>query len=214
MAAPHVGAGATVHWCTPEEILGPLREFWRGGPDLDPCSNANSIVGAENTYQLPAENGLQAPWNVYGVGTAVFVNPPFGRCYVRDDGLVVHSQKDWTKGRKIWKEEGGLGDAITDEEAQRFTASSIADWVKKGVREHQENGTDNVFLIPASVDTAAWQRLIFPTAAAVCWVAGRIQYLGGVKGPCPMACALPYWGREQARFCQVMAAVGVVTRLR
>lgn len=61
-------------WCTPHVVANLLREHFFGGKfDLDPCSNAGSILPARAEYRLDrGQNGLHLPW----VGD-VFVNPPF-----------------------------------------------------------------------------------------------------------------------------------------
>lgn len=63
----------TEHWCTPEEVLVPVRKV--GPIQLDPCSNPHSTVGAVATYDA-ASNGLIQDWRPHGF---TFVNPPYGR---------------------------------------------------------------------------------------------------------------------------------------
>ena len=65
-------------WCTPREILLPVRRFL-GGINLDPCSNRHSIVSARTEYMLP-QDGLNLPWR----HKTIFVNPPYGRGLIRD----------------------------------------------------------------------------------------------------------------------------------
>lgn len=62
---------------TPEETLGPIRQFWsgRGGIGLDPCSNRWSTVRARTEWHYPKQNGYVLPWRGNG---NVFVNPPYG----------------------------------------------------------------------------------------------------------------------------------------
>ena len=71
-------SSANEHWPTPEPILAPIRD--RLGPILlDPCSNANSMVGAKIEWRGPEAgdvDGLGQSWQVNGM---VYVNPPYGR---------------------------------------------------------------------------------------------------------------------------------------
>ena len=48
------------HRNTPEEVLGPTRQFMRIG--LDPCGNEWSTVRARVEYRLPTHNGLELDW--------------------------------------------------------------------------------------------------------------------------------------------------------
>lgn len=61
-----------VDYNTPQWIVDAVREFFGGTIDLDPCSNAGSVVGATHNWILPEHDGLKEPW----VGR-VYVNPPF-----------------------------------------------------------------------------------------------------------------------------------------
>jgi hypothetical protein len=222
----HNDVGNNIHWGSPAKVVDTVRDFFGGTIDLDPCSNdTNSIVRADVEYKLPYNDGLVDPWDVRGQETRVYVNPPFGRCFLRDDRQVVLSQKEWTAGRKAWKalveasgppEEGAvlvdttLPGYISDEYAQRFKSTTIKDWIAKAVGAYKEKGCEVVMLMPASVDTAAWQKLVFQSAAAKCYIAGRLHFLGDVSGPAPMACALVYWGAEWARFAEFFSSLGHV----
>ena len=93
-------------WCTPEGGpgmfgLAPVREFFGGGVDLDPCSNKLSTVGARLAYTI-ADDGLSQPW-----AGRVWVNHPYSsgqpakwlrRCSeVGDAGEVLALPKgDWS----------------------------------------------------------------------------------------------------------------------
>jgi hypothetical protein len=76
MTLPHYQDIKSVDWNTPQYILDAVRQVFDGSIDLDPCSNATSIVNASGEYnlELRGENGLELGWS-----GNVFVNPPFGR---------------------------------------------------------------------------------------------------------------------------------------
>lgn len=65
-------------WCTPPEIIEPIRQFL-GVIHLDTCSNRHSLVRARVKYALP-QDGLRLPWG----HETIFVNPPYGRGMIRD----------------------------------------------------------------------------------------------------------------------------------
>ena len=64
-------------WNTPTEVLRLLHAGWPDGVDLDPCSNATSIVDARQAY-TEDDDGLEQPWQVPTCGL-IYVNPPYGR---------------------------------------------------------------------------------------------------------------------------------------
>lgn len=68
-----VMSSARSSWNTPECVLELVRKV--GPIALDPCSNADSIVGARAEW---TDNGLSADWNT--ADGIVYVNPPYGRC--------------------------------------------------------------------------------------------------------------------------------------
>jgi hypothetical protein len=61
-------------WCTPPKYVTPIRDFFGGVIDLDPCSNVHSIVAASTEYRLPNQDGLCLSWNY----PKIYVNPPYG----------------------------------------------------------------------------------------------------------------------------------------
>lgn len=63
-------------WRTPPDVVELVRAFFGGPPDLDPCSEADSLVGARRDYRLEerGEDGLALPWR-----GRVYCNPPYGR---------------------------------------------------------------------------------------------------------------------------------------
>jgi len=81
----------SVHWNTPPKFTIPIREFFGGIIDLDPCSNEESIVGANTELY---EGGLEHDWNQH---ESIFVNPPYGRgikdwlrkCHETDSEIIA-----------------------------------------------------------------------------------------------------------------------------
>jgi len=60
-------------WCTPAVVLDLVRAVATIG--LDPCSNANSIVNAEVSWN-EEQDGLSRDWSGHGL---VYCNPPYTR---------------------------------------------------------------------------------------------------------------------------------------
>ena len=79
MTAGRTVVGQRLDWGTPSKYLTPVREFFGGVIQLDPCSNRYSIVDAVVEYSLPYQDGLLESWDF----ETIFVNPPFGRDPVR-----------------------------------------------------------------------------------------------------------------------------------
>lgn len=67
----------------------------------------------------------------------------------------------------------------------------ISAWVRKCADE-ADAGATCVMLIPARVDTAYWHDVIFPRAAEIYFVRGRVRFeLNGAPGaPAPFPCAV------------------------
>lgn len=75
-------------WCTPPKYVKAINEFFRDQIDLDPCSNAYSLIEAKIKYLLPEKDGLIEPWNYKNI----FVNPPYGADRERKSTI-----KDWIR---------------------------------------------------------------------------------------------------------------------
>jgi hypothetical protein len=187
----------------------------------------------------------------------VFLNPPFGRSYMKPDRSSVigagEFQKlstqdaimDWAlahdqmpEAKSSNKKEQKLGKALKgflDPDHEDYDATfalsvrgdlyapqaplysvhtDIADWTERCVFHHRQFGTEIISLLPAATDTKGhWQKLIFPTATKICFIAGRICFLdenGEPGGPCPMAMALVYWGPHGSKFQQAAEKYGSV----
>lgn len=66
-------------YCTPDEVLAPVRAF--APIDLDPCGHPASMVQPRREYLLErGEDGLELPWRTDG-GIA-YINPPYGRGWI------------------------------------------------------------------------------------------------------------------------------------
>lgn len=76
--APALLSSTSPDWCTPESVLGLVREFAGAeGIGLDPCSCTGSIVNTRVEWRLErGEDGLERSWQGYGL---VYANPPYGR---------------------------------------------------------------------------------------------------------------------------------------
>jgi len=68
---PEIAAGDSDSWCTPEWIVELVRACFDGVIDLDPCSNAGSIVYARINWTL--EHNGDRPWGP----RKVYVNGPY-----------------------------------------------------------------------------------------------------------------------------------------
>ena len=80
-------------WNTPQVIVSMVFRFFDGDPDLDPCSNASSIVGAKMMWRLEdGQDGLARSWEDHGT---VYVNPPYGR---EIWGWIKKCFNEWVRG--------------------------------------------------------------------------------------------------------------------
>lgn len=77
----------------------------------------------------------------------------------------------------------------------------LSRWVEKCANEYLQGRAQVILLLPAAVDTRHWQGPIYTSAAAVCYIQGRLKFVGAAASA-PMATALVYWGHEGDRFCR------------
>lgn len=202
--AGHIATAGSIHHGTPEQFIERARKLNNGVIDLDPCSNATSIVRATTEFVLPAHNGLTESWCINAQGrTFGWYNPPFGRYY-------MHLTQNYALSKK---EFDALVEAHPEEEAN-FEAHTLAEWIKKANTEFWAHKTspvwaEGVMILPAAVDTGSWHSIIFPQAIA--WVAlkGRVKYLGTTQSA-PNASALVYWGKDPEGFEDAFGDMGRV----
>lgn len=76
------------HWGTPPKYVNAVHTFFGAPPELDPCSNEYSIVGARTEWRLPFQDGLELSWNA----SSIYVNPPYGADRTRGTRI-----RDWLK---------------------------------------------------------------------------------------------------------------------
>ena len=62
------------HWGTPHKYVEAVKNVFGGEIDLDPCSNAYSVVQANVEYLLPEKDSLIQDWNY----RRIYVTPPYG----------------------------------------------------------------------------------------------------------------------------------------
>lgn len=180
-----------------------------GPPHLDPCSNDFSIMGAEVEYKLPKNDGLQDTWTIKPQ-TNVWLNPPFGRSYMKPERSDIVGAKQF---KKLKDADKANGTKIAEEYSVH---TSIGDWIKRAASEEEHVGHNVTSIIPAAADTDVWQSTVFKTCTSILWIKGRVRFLmtdGKPGGPCPMAMALVLWGTDpmQARFHEAFSSKGTIT---
>lgn len=77
-------------------------------------------------------------------------------------------------------------------------------------------GLDVIALLPATPDTRAWHRFVFGDAAGICFLAGRLKFVGA-SASAPFPSALVIWAQREeplGRFSDVFSEFGRVVRLR
>lgn len=163
--AGHIADSASVDWCTPDWIVEGVRETFDGSPDLDPCSNQWSRVGAKVEYMLPEHDGLEDGWGY----KTIYVNPPFGVGYIHRLSKDFKTPKEF---REVPEEERGM-----------WRRCALIDWVERCANANI-NGSQVIALIPAYVDTKVWQKVVFPTSSLILFIKGRVRF----RRP-PIACS-------------------------
>lgn len=83
----------------------------------------------------------------------------------------------------------------------------ITRWMQKCAAEYVLRGVEIVALVPARTDTKWWQGVVVPSATAVCFVRGRLTFLGAPAGA-PFPSAILYYGARVAEFCEAFADLG------
>jgi hypothetical protein len=193
---------------TPPELVEPIKSFWGGKIDLDPCSNKGSLVKAETEWMLPT-NSLKQPWAIkVPKRTTVFVNPPYAPYWLSESGHVL-SPKQYNAMINSDYVMCGAG------EWKRYTIKS---WLMYG--KASSSFCDIIYLIPArGAGSSVWQNVIFPYSDAICYLKKRSPFWengepckgpDGKVNPGTFDCALVYFGSEAKRFKSHFSSLGYV----
>lgn len=78
---------SNVHWYTPKDIIGSVRETFGGRIELDPasCEEANRVVQAKRYYSLErGQDGLTLSWKA----ETLWLNPPYDNVQPWADRLL------------------------------------------------------------------------------------------------------------------------------
>lgn len=218
----HIQDSGRTDWNTPKHIIETCREFFNTvgflGIALDPCSNDTSLVNAITSYKLPLNDGLIDSWDF----PTIFVNPPYGRSLVHPvtKRILSPSIVDMDEFLDLPVDIGRLYDwyknkyRLNTAAAKKAGNSSttISNWVKRANEANINHDSEVIMIIPAAVDTRHWQKIIFPNAAAINFLKGRVHFDG--LGPAPMACALVYFGSYAETFCVKTKELGSTINLR
>lgn len=178
--APYMPTKAgTEDWCTPAEVLEPVRRVFGGHIDLDPCSNPHSIVCARRSVMLPKWREAYERKAVGEVLTQrVLASIGEAEEVIFADGLEV-----------AWR-----GSTYVN---PPYSAKPLGAFMAKASLEARR-GVPTIMLTPSKTDLRAWQAHV-PSAAAICFIKGRLDFIvpGGTGSACgtsaPMATALVLW---------------------
>lgn len=93
---------------------------------------------------------------------------------------------------------------------------AVVRWVERA----SVRGDETILCVPARTDAGWWCDHVWPRAAAICWVRGRVRYHDGRTGEIPRGCAstfptaLVLFARAERgeAFADAFAHLGHVTR--
>lgn len=188
-----------IHWTTPPGIITRAKEALGGGIDLDPCAGVKTDFGLFN-FRLPTNNGLTTNWLVRGIGTKVFINPPFGTSYVKGKNCISSDEYK----------------SLQDSEILGWTKQTALEWAKKVVKEANV-GCNIVWLSKASTETTALQ-YIMNHCSAICHPLGRVNYINAETSQVKIGVTFPsiiiYLGPDIQQFTTAFADFGVILNHR
>jgi hypothetical protein len=160
--------------------------MWPEGIDLDPSTNAGSIVGATVEYDLDKGlDGLDMPWG-----------------HLADRGVteaIRHGTKD---GGGNWPSV-----AVPDLDGPIRTwinppFSDAGPWIRRAWTEARNGWIEALAITHVATSTSWWQRYVWGSAA-VCFLYRRPSFLGDDGKPAKgnrYDCAIHYYGSETWRF--------------
>lgn len=83
----------------------------------------------------------------------------------------------------------------------------LASWVQKATVENITHGAEILMLLPARPDTRYWHDYVFATANAICFMKGRLRFVGADHSA-PFPSALVYWGPNTIDFHDHFSQLG------
>ena len=198
--AGHIPDSLSVDWCTEDKYVECVHKTFGGPPDLDPCSNPHSRVGARRQYMLPYHDGLVEDWD----GGSGFMNPPFGKGWWKLRGCenkVCACSGDCKKRDYIWpadraaklkqfEEQAGqeldlepwqdkvkkLAETKFKAWAKDYTLVDIGDWIALAAAYGPVMEQGVIGLLPSYPGTKAWQEHVFPKARRIFFPKGRLHF--------------------------------------
>jgi hypothetical protein len=212
-------------WNTPQVIVDGLNAM--GGVALDPCSNANSIVGARVEWRL-SERALRLELMVsqYKEKLAFWSK-------TREVEAVKRTKENIKKAKKLLAEcladpaqtDNGLRDSwltgVLDAKCNAMYAkeplpslvyvnppygSALADWSQK-IAAEANAGLEIVALVPSRTDTD-WFHTLWESARTTLLWKGRLKFLGA-DNYAVFPSALFYFGKREEVFIKAFADKGI-----
>jgi hypothetical protein len=203
-------------WNTPQVIVDGLNAM--GGVALDPCSNANSIVGARVEWKL-SEEALRLESELervkeYYKGFPNFRNPKLNAIEKAKKALAecLADPAQTDNGlRDPWDE----GCIYTDyNNVPRYGlvyvnppyGSALSDWSQK-IAAEANAGLEIVALVPSRTDTEWFHRMWGSARCTLLW-RGRLKFLGA-DNYAVFPSALFYFGKREEVFIKAFADKGI-----
>lgn len=90
---------------------------------------------------------------------------------------------------------------------------SVIAWAREAWRQFNDAALPDecILFVPSRTDTAWFHDYVF-TATAVCFIRGRVEFVGTAKrrGRCPFPSVLAYYGDRRDRFGEVFSQLGPI----
>lgn len=188
MAGAIASTGKT-NYCTPEWIVEAVRDFY-GTIDLDPCSNANSLVNALVNFYHPDDILTAA---------AIAEKSPLERespttfFFSAQDGLDLSA---WAYNRRVYIN-------------PPFGNKNITKWVQLAIKAKEEKNCEVILLIPDTPETKLWKNTILLKADGRCQLKKRVSFRFA-KSSIPKAISIIYFGHNYVRFLEIFKHLGRV----
>ncbi len=95
--------------------------------------------------------------------------------------------------------------------------TTIKHWLRRCEDANRLYQSEVIALVPVATNTSHWKKYVYGKATAICFLYDtRLRFLVNGKDAgkgAPMSCAMVYWGRDFARFCEVFIRFGAVVNI-